>query len=99
MPTEPPHWPEGADYERADYQAYGLPEMRILANSGCPRPPFIHGFELGGVARPGIAEQAKSRSPLIAGILACLPWIARSWVLAGTRSVMGTASGDGVGKT
>jgi hypothetical protein len=21
----------------ADYQAYGLPEMRILANSGCPK--------------------------------------------------------------
>jgi hypothetical protein len=46
-----------------------------------------------------MAEQAKSRSPLIAGILACLPWIARSWILASTRSVMGTASGGGVGKT
>jgi hypothetical protein len=51
------------------------------------------------VARPGIAEKAKSRSPLIAGILACLHWIARSWILASTRSVMGTASGDGAGKT
>jgi hypothetical protein len=39
----------------------------------------VHAFELGGVAWPGTAARAKSRSPLIAGILACLPWITRPW--------------------
>src|SRR4029077_15138921 len=44
-----------------------------------PRSPFIHAFELGGVAWAGAAARAKSGSPLIAGILGWLPWIARSW--------------------
>jgi hypothetical protein len=42
---------------------------------GAQRLPLIHVFELGGVAGRASLSR-RNHSPLIAGILACLPWIA-----------------------
>ena len=50
---------------------------RCACSAGTGQPPTRSGppasSRLGGVAWPGTAARAKSRSPLIAGILACLP--------------------------
>lgn len=85
------------DSECANYQASGLPKPRILANPECQDHHSYTLLDLGGVAWPGTDARAQSRSPLIARILACLPWIARSGFSPGTRGMMGAASAGGAG--